>query len=88
VTGITFRREALRPMARSARRNSRPNPSRELEHVSGAYADRRRSDNNVTPTFRGVVGLVLGAIFASRGRIFLLMVAHAAFDPTALAIVC
>ncbi len=34
-----------------------------------------------------IVGLVLGAIFASTGRIFLLMVAHAAFDLTALAMI-
>lgn len=34
-----------------------------------------------------VVGLVYGAIFAWTGRIFLLMVAHAAFDLTALAII-
>ncbi|MBZ5568600.1 MAG: CPBP family intramembrane metalloprotease [Acidobacteriia bacterium] len=34
-----------------------------------------------------IVGLVLGAIFAFTGRIFLLMIAHAAFDLTALAII-
>ena len=34
-----------------------------------------------------VVGLVFGTIFAKTGRIFTLMVAHAAFDLTALAII-
>ena len=34
-----------------------------------------------------VVGLVYGTIFALTGRIFMLMVAHAAFDLTALAII-
>ncbi len=34
-----------------------------------------------------IVGLVFGTIFAVSGRIFLLMVAHAAFDLTALAII-
>jgi membrane protease YdiL (CAAX protease family) len=34
-----------------------------------------------------IVGLVFGAIFAITGRIFMLMVAHAAFDVTALAII-
>lgn len=31
-----------------------------------------------------IVGLVLGTIFATTGRIFVLMIAHAAFDLTAL----
>jgi uncharacterized protein len=35
----------------------------------------------------GIAGLVLGVIFAVTGRIFLPMVAHAAFDLTALAII-
>lgn len=34
-----------------------------------------------------IVGLVYGTIFAITGRIFMLMVAHAAFDLTALAII-
>jgi len=34
-----------------------------------------------------IVGLVYGTIFAVTGRIFLLMVAHAGFDLTALAII-
>jgi membrane protease YdiL (CAAX protease family) len=34
-----------------------------------------------------IVGLVFGAIFAATGQIFVLMVAHAAFDLTALAII-
>jgi membrane protease YdiL (CAAX protease family) len=34
-----------------------------------------------------IVGLVFGTIFAVRGRIFMLMVAHAAFDLVALAII-
>jgi membrane protease YdiL (CAAX protease family) len=34
-----------------------------------------------------IVGLVYGAIFAVTGRIFMLMVAHAAFDLTALGII-
>ncbi len=34
-----------------------------------------------------IVGLVFGSIFATTGRIWLLMVAHAAFDLTALAII-
>lgn len=34
-----------------------------------------------------IVGLVFGAIFAVTGRIFLLMIAHVAFDLTALAII-
>ena len=34
-----------------------------------------------------IVGLVFGSIFAVRGRIFMLMVAHAAFDLTALTII-
>jgi membrane protease YdiL (CAAX protease family) len=34
-----------------------------------------------------IVGLVFGTIFALTGRIFMLMVAHAAFDLTALAII-
>jgi hypothetical protein len=34
-----------------------------------------------------IVGLVYGTIFAVTGRIFMLMVAHAAFDLTALAII-
>src|SRR5205085_3416324 len=34
-----------------------------------------------------IAGLVYGTIFAVTGRIFLLMVAHAAFDLTALAII-
>ena len=34
-----------------------------------------------------IVGLVFGAIFATTGRIFMLMVAHAAFDLTALAMI-
>lgn len=34
-----------------------------------------------------IVGLVFGAIFANTGRLFTLMVAHAAFDLTALAII-
>jgi membrane protease YdiL (CAAX protease family) len=34
-----------------------------------------------------IVGLVFGAIFAVTGRIFMLMIAHAAFDLTALAII-
>ena len=34
-----------------------------------------------------IVGLVYGTIFAVSGRIFLLMVAHAAFDLTAVAII-
>jgi membrane protease YdiL (CAAX protease family) len=34
-----------------------------------------------------IVGLVFGTIFAITGRIFLVMVAHAAFDLTALAII-
>jgi membrane protease YdiL (CAAX protease family) len=34
-----------------------------------------------------IVGLVFGAIFAITGRIWMLMVAHAAFDLTALAII-
>jgi hypothetical protein len=33
------------------------------------------------------VGLVFGATFAVTGRIFMLMIAHAAFDLTALAII-
>ena len=34
-----------------------------------------------------IVGLVFGAIYASRGRLWMLMWAHAAFDLTALAII-
>jgi membrane protease YdiL (CAAX protease family) len=34
-----------------------------------------------------IVGLVLGTIFATTGRIWMLMIAHAAFDLTALAII-
>jgi len=34
-----------------------------------------------------ITGLVFGAIFAVTGRIFMLMIAHAAFDLTALAII-
>src|SRR6185295_18374919 len=34
-----------------------------------------------------IVGLVFGTIFAKTGRIFMLMIAHAAFDLTALAII-
>ncbi len=34
-----------------------------------------------------IVGLVLGTIMAKTGRIFLLMVAHATFDLTALAMI-
>ena len=34
-----------------------------------------------------IVGLVFGTVFARTGRIFTLMVAHAAFDLTALAII-
>jgi membrane protease YdiL (CAAX protease family) len=34
-----------------------------------------------------IFGLVVGTIFAIRGRIFSLMVAHAAFDITAVAII-
>lgn len=34
-----------------------------------------------------IFGLLFGTIFAIRGRIFMLMVAHAAFDVTALAII-
>jgi membrane protease YdiL (CAAX protease family) len=34
-----------------------------------------------------IVGLVFGTIFAVRGRLWLLMIAHAAFDLTALAII-
>ncbi|MEY2489357.1 MAG: protease family protein [Verrucomicrobiota bacterium] len=34
-----------------------------------------------------IFGLVFGTIFAIRGRIFMLMVAHAAFDVTALALI-
>jgi len=34
-----------------------------------------------------LTGLVFGTIFAVTGRIFMLMVAHAAFDLTALAII-
>jgi membrane protease YdiL (CAAX protease family) len=34
-----------------------------------------------------IVGLVFGSIFAVTGRIFMLMIAHAAFDLTALAII-
>jgi hypothetical protein len=34
-----------------------------------------------------IVGLVFGTIFAITGRILMLMVAHAAFDVTALAII-
>ena len=34
-----------------------------------------------------VTGLVFGTIFAVTGRIFLLMIAHAAFDLTALALI-
>ena len=34
-----------------------------------------------------IFGLVFGTIFAITGRIFMLMVAHAAFDLTALAII-
>jgi hypothetical protein len=34
-----------------------------------------------------IVGLVFGATFAVTGRIFMLMIAHAAFDLTALAII-
>ena len=34
-----------------------------------------------------IVGLVFGTIFAATGRIWMLMVAHAAFDLTALAMI-
>lgn len=34
-----------------------------------------------------IVGLVFGTIFAVTGRIWMLMVAHAAFDLTALAMI-
>ena len=34
-----------------------------------------------------VTGLVFGTIFAVTGRIFMLMIAHAAFDLTALAMI-
>ena len=34
-----------------------------------------------------IVGLAFGATFAVTGRIFMLMIAHAAFDLTALAII-
>ena len=34
-----------------------------------------------------IVGLAFGTIFAVTGRIFMLMIAHAAFDLTALAII-
>jgi membrane protease YdiL (CAAX protease family) len=34
-----------------------------------------------------IVGLVLGTTFAATGRIWMLMVAHAAFDLTALAMI-
>ena len=34
-----------------------------------------------------IVGLVFGAIYASTGRLWMLMWAHAAFDLTALAII-
>ena len=34
-----------------------------------------------------VVGLVLGAVYAAAGRLFMLMIAHAAFDLTALAMI-
>jgi membrane protease YdiL (CAAX protease family) len=34
-----------------------------------------------------IVGLVFGTIFAITGRIWMLMVAHAAFDLTAVAII-
>jgi membrane protease YdiL (CAAX protease family) len=34
-----------------------------------------------------IVGLAFGTIFAVTGRIFMLMIAHAAFDLTALAMI-
>jgi thiamine transporter ThiT len=34
-----------------------------------------------------ITGLVFGTIFAVTGRIFMLMVAHAAFDLTAIALI-
>jgi membrane protease YdiL (CAAX protease family) len=34
-----------------------------------------------------IVGLVFGSIFAVTGRIFMLMIAHVAFDLTALAVI-
>jgi membrane protease YdiL (CAAX protease family) len=34
-----------------------------------------------------IVGLVFGSIFALTGRIFMLMIAHATFDLTALAMI-
>ena len=39
------------------------------------------------PNSATIVGLVFGTIFAVTGRIWMLMVAHAAFDLTALAII-
>jgi membrane protease YdiL (CAAX protease family) len=34
-----------------------------------------------------IVGLVFGAVFARTGSLFMLMIAHAAFDLTALAMI-
>jgi membrane protease YdiL (CAAX protease family) len=56
--------------------------------TSALFGAAHYTDQGLTGVEQGAItGLVFGAIFASTGRIFFLMVAHAAFDLTALAII-
>ncbi|HKX00205.1 MAG TPA: type II CAAX endopeptidase family protein [Bryobacteraceae bacterium] len=56
--------------------------------TSAAFGLAHHSDQGLAGSEQGaIVGLVFGTIFATTGRLFPLMFAHAAFDLTALAII-
>jgi membrane protease YdiL (CAAX protease family) len=56
--------------------------------TSALFGAAHYTDQGLMGVEQGLItGLVFGAIFASTGRIFFLMFAHAAFDLTALAII-
>ena len=56
--------------------------------TSGWFALLHYSDQGLPGAEQAAItGLVFGTIFAVTGRIFILMVAHAAFDLTAVAII-
>ena len=56
--------------------------------TTSVFASLHYSDQGIPGVEQAVIsGFVFGTIFARTGRIFLLMVAHAAFDLAALAMI-
>ncbi len=56
--------------------------------TSGLFAAAHYADQGLAGVEQAaIIGLVFGSIYAVTGRLFVLMIAHAAFDLTAVAII-